>query len=206
MDQLHQTVIDCQAKLTKLNLRKKPDPVKVTHARGQLLRALKKEYKRSPEGSATKNAALAELRVQSTHHAAQLTERKDKNKTSPNHSISREIGLKLKKANAIRNELVYSQNKKAAAVNVVRLVGQTVTTALSTLKYPVVALGWVADKSLPYIGAGVGKGMQLTSEWLHKKINPSSPYNGQHIADMGLELGKAVGSSAVQIAKTAKRM
>ncbi len=165
-------------------------PAQITAARGRLIVSLNRDL-RDTNDVQTINRLRNEIRNEMALHQNQLNSRLQETKTNHNFGTQmiNEIHLKNRKvANNIR-QFNMSEIPSEYIVNGTRIVGNTMSTAFSIAKTPIVATLRLASLAAPVLTSIAVQPLQIPAYLFSKLVNPNSKYNGQIITNMGKELG-----------------
>ena len=181
-------------------------PNQITVARGRLIVALNREYAAATD-PAIKNDLQNEIKNEMIIHHQQLNDRLMSTKQNNQNlglQVANEIGLKARKiANSI-HQLQMSETPGEYLANSAKIVGNTLSTAFSVVKAPIVISLNLVGMAAPIVGTIAVQPLQIPAYLFSKIINPDGQYNGQVITNMGRELGNIV-SNGINLSADAIR-
>ena len=169
-------------------------PAQITAARGRYIIALNRDI-RNTNDLQTVNYLRNESRMQMTAHHQQLNNRLNHERHSNGlivTQIANEIVLKNRRIANSARQFAYSNSASEYVANGARVVGNTVSAAISVAKIPLMATVRIASLAAPVLPTIAVQPLQIPAYVFTKVINPDAKYNGQVITNMGREIGNLV--------------
>ena len=169
-------------------------PAQITAARGRLIVALNRDFNEANDIQTT-SRLRNEIRNEMSIHQNQLNARLQNTKQNSRFlgtQVIGEVGLKRRKiANSVR-QFRMSERPGEYVANGARVVGNTLSTAFSVAKAPIIATMRLASIAVPVLTSIAVQPLQVPAYLFTKLINPDAKYNGRIITDMGREVGNLV--------------
>lgn len=108
--------------------------------------------------------------------------------------IADEINLKDRRLVNSARQFAQSENVSEYMVNGARVIGNTISTAFSVAKTPLMATVRLASLATPVLTTIAVQPLHIPTYLFTKLINPDARYNGQIVTRMGREIGNVISS------------
>lgn len=166
----------------------------VTAARGRYIVALNRDIRNS-NYLQDKSRLRNEYRNQMIAHQQQLNTRLRQTRRENNFvgvQIADEVNLKSRRLVNSARQFAQSENVSEYMVNGARVAGNTISTAFSVAKAPLMATVRLASLAAPVLTTIAVQPLHIPAYLFTKLINPDARYNGQIVTRMGREIGNVI--------------
>ena len=160
----------------------------ITYTRGLLLKYMQQEIDLTQD-PAIRQGKKQLLNFEMNKHKQQLSDRIRINKRSKTNKISSEIGMKIQKTITSYKQIALSDNKTELAENIVKSVGNTLSTVGSVAKIPAIGITKILKTGAKLTAKVITSPLHIEAYLFSKLINPEAPYKGMVVNKMsdGLE-------------------
>lgn len=163
-------------------------------ARGRLIVALNRDLRRASDQTIKDNLQM-QIRNEIFLHKSALDYRISigkHNNQSFGAQVTSEVRFKAQRLMDSIREFRMSDNSAERVANGAKIVGDTVSTAFSVAKVPVVATLSLTGRLTPILGSIVVQPLQIPGFLFSKLINPDGRYNTQTVTGIGRGIGNII--------------